>query len=454
MNRVLVANRGEIAVRIIRAAHDLGLEAVAVYSAADGAAAHVRMADEAVAIGPPPAGKSYLDMSAIVEAARTSGAEGVHPGYGFLAERADFASMVEGAGLRYVGPKPEHIELMGDKARAREAAEAGGVPTIPGSEGAVTDADEAAAVAGKIGYPVALKAAGGGGGRGIRIVHDQATLHSQYKTAAREAAVAFDDARIYVERFITQARHVEVQVLGDGERTIHLHERECSLQRRRQKVVEESPAPRLAEATRVGLYEAAIALCNEIGYRSAGTVEFLVDASSGEFFFIEMNTRIQVEHPVTEAITGIDLIAEQLRIAAGEPLRLRQEDVAPRGCAIELRINAEDPANNFMPSPGQLHRVVLPAGPWVRVDTWMEPGGEVPPFYDSLLGKVIVWGPDRGSALARARRALGELEVESVKTTKPLLAELLRQDWFNAGEFDTGTLERWLEATTNGSAGA
>ena len=219
-------------------------------------------------------------------------------------------------------------------------------------------------------------------------------------------------------------------------------------------MVEETPAPRLAEATRVGLYEAAIALCNEIGYRSAGTVEFLVDASSGEFFFIEMNTRIQVEHPVTEAITGIDLIAEQLRIAAGEPLRLRQEDVAPRGCAIELRINAEDPANNFMPSPGQLHRVVLPAGPWVRVDTWMEPGGEVPPFYDSLLGKVIVWGPDRGSALARARRALGELEVESVKTTKPLLAELLRQDWFNAGEFDTGTLERWLEATTNGSAGA
>jgi acetyl-CoA carboxylase biotin carboxylase subunit len=453
MKRVLVANRGEIAVRIIRAAHDLGLEAVAVYSEADVAAPHVRMADQAVEIGPPPAGKSYLDMSAIVEAARTSGADGVHPGYGFLAERADFASAVEGADLRYVGPKPEHIALMGDKARAREAAEDVGVPTIPGSDGAVADADEAAGVAGEIGYPVALKAAGGGGGRGIRIVHDEATLHGQYKTAAREAAGAFDDARVYVERFITAARHVEVQVLGDGERTIHLHERECSLQRRRQKVVEESPAPRLAEATRGGLHEAAIALCDEIGYRSAGTVEFLVDAASDEFFFIEMNTRIQVEHPVTETITGVDLIAEQLRIAGGEPLALRQADVAPRGCAIELRINAEDPANNFTPSPGPLDRVVLPAGPWVRVDTWMEPGGEVPPFYDSLLGKLIVWGPDRGSALARARRALRELEVDGVKTTKPLLARLLGEDWFAAGEFNTGTLEAWLEETTNGSAG-
>ncbi|MGZ8476025.1 MAG: ATP-binding protein, partial [Candidatus Limnocylindria bacterium] len=309
MKRVLIANRGEIAIRIIRAAHDLGLEAVAVYSEADGEAPHVRMADQAVAIGPPPAGKSYLDMTAIVEAAHISGAEGVHPGYGFLSERADFASTVERANLRYIGPKPEHIALMGDKARAREAADDVGVPTIPGSDGAVTDADEAAEVAGEIGYPVALKAAGGGGGRGIRIVHDEATLHTQYTTAAREAAGAFDDARVYVERFITEARHVEVQVLGDGERAIHLHERECSLQRRRQKVVEESPAPRLAEATRAGLLDAAIALCDEIGYRSAGTVEFLVDASSGEFFFIEMNTRIQVEHPVTEVITGVDLIA-------------------------------------------------------------------------------------------------------------------------------------------------
>ena len=254
-----------------------------------------------------------------------------------------------------------------------------------------------------------------------------------------------------MERFVTPARHVEVQVLGDGERAIHLYERECSLQRRRQKVVEETPAPGLAEATRAGLHEAAVSLCHAVGYRSAGTVEFLVDAESGEFFFIEMNTRIQVEHPVTEMTTGVDLVAEQLRIAAGEGLRLDQDDVVARGCALELRINAEDPANKFRPSPGPLDRIVLPAGPWVRVDTWMEPGGEVPPYYDSLLGKVIVWGHDRPTALARARRALRELEVDGVKTTTPLLAELLDADWFGAGEFDTGTLEAWLE---NGSAGA
>jgi acetyl-CoA carboxylase biotin carboxylase subunit len=454
MRRVLVANRGEIAVRIIRAARDLGLEAVAVYSEADTEAPHVRMADQAVPIGPPPAGKSYLDIGAIVEAARSSGAEGVHPGYGFLAERAEFAAAVEDAGLRFIGPKPEHIALMGDKARAREAAQDAGVPTIPGSDGAVADADEAAAVADDVGYPVALKAAGGGGGRGIRIVHDADALHANYKTAAGEAASAFDDARVYVERFVTPARHVEVQVLGDGEHAIHLGERECSLQRRRQKVVEETPAPGLSETVRSGLHEAAVALCDAIGYRSAGTVEFLVDADSGEFFFIEMNTRIQVEHPVTELVTGVDLVAEQLRIAAGEALRPRQEDVAPRGCALELRINAEDPANKFMPSPGPLDRVVLPAGPWVRVDTWMEPGGEVAPFYDSLLGKLIVWADDRDTALARARRALSELEVEGVKTTAPLLATLLDEDWFGDGTFDTGTLERWLEDTTTRSTGA
>jgi acetyl-CoA carboxylase, biotin carboxylase subunit len=451
MRRVLVANRGEIAVRIIRAARDLGLEAVAVYSDADTEAPHVRMADEAVRIGPPPAGKSYLDISAIVDAARSAGAEGVHPGYGFLAERTEFASAVEDAGLRFIGPKPEHIALMGDKARAREAAEDAGVPTIPGSDGAVADAGEAAAVADEVGYPVALKAAGGGGGRGIRIVHDADALHANYKTAAGEAASAFDDARVYVERFVTPARHVEVQVLGDGEHAIHLYERECSLQRRRQKVVEETPAPGLPDEVRSGLHRAAVALCDAIGYRSAGTVEFLVDADSGEFFFIEMNTRIQVEHPVTELVTGVDLVAEQLRIAAGEALRLRQDDVAPRGCALELRINAEDPANNFMPSPGSLERVVLPAGPWVRVDTWMEPGGQVAPFYDSLLGKLIVWADDRDTALARARRTLAELEVDGVKTTAPLLATLLDEDWFGDGTFDTGTLERWLEDTTTRS---
>jgi acetyl-CoA carboxylase, biotin carboxylase subunit len=448
MKRILVANRGEIAVRIIRAAHDLGLEAVAVYSEADADAPHVRMADDAVAIGPPAAARSYLDIGAVVTAARKSGCEAVHPGYGFLAEREAFASAVEDAGLVFIGPKPEHIELMGDKARARVAAAAADVPTIPGSEETVNSAQEAAAVASEIGYPVALKAAGGGGGRGIRIVAEEDKLGGDYQTAAREASGAFGDARLYVERFVTPARHVEVQVLGDGESMLHLHERDCSLQRRRQKVLEETPAPRLAPDTRSGLCRAAVALCSAIGYRSAGTVEFLVDADSGEFFFIEMNTRIQVEHPVTELVTGVDLIAEQLRIAAGERLALAQEDVSARGCALELRINAEDPSKGFAPSPGTLDRVVLPAGPWVRVDTWMEPGGTVPPFYDSLLGKVVVWGPDRDTALARARRALGELEVEGIETNRSFLAALLEQEWFSRGEFHTGTLEAWLAEFT------
>jgi acetyl-CoA carboxylase, biotin carboxylase subunit len=453
MRRVLVANRGEIAMRVVRAAHDLGLEAVAVHSTADAEAPHVRMADDAVEIGPGPAGKSYLSIDALLQAARKSGAEAVHPGYGFLSERADFAQAVEDAGLIFVGPRSEHIALMGDKARAREAAQDAGVPTIPGSEGAVADAAEAARVAEEIGFPVALKAAGGGGGRGIRIVSEPGELESQYALASREAAGAFDDARVYVERFVSPARHVEVQVLGDGRGgCVHLYERECSLQRRRQKVLEETPAPGLREETRAGLCRAAVALCEAIDYRSAGTVEFLVDADSGEFFFIEMNTRIQVEHPITEAVTGVDLVAEQLRIAAGERLRVAQEDIAPRGCALELRLNAEDPDKGFLPSPGTIERVVLPTGPWVRLDTWLEPGGKVPPFYDSLLGKLIVWGHDREAALARARRALRELEIEGVKTTRPLLARLLAEDWFAAGDFHTGTLEAWLEEATKEAA--
>jgi acetyl-CoA carboxylase biotin carboxylase subunit len=426
MKRVLVANRGEIAMRVIRAAHDLEIEAVAVHSTVDATAPHVRMADHAVEIGPGPAGKSYLAVDALLDAARSSGADGVHPGYGFLSERPDFAAAVEDAGLAYVGPTSEQIALMGDKAKARAAAEAAGVPTIPGSDGAVEDAAEAAKVAAEIGFPVALKAAGGGGGRGIRVVEEPEQLEALYALAAREAAGAFDDARVYVERFISPARHVEVQMLGDGRGgVVHCYERECSLQRRRQKVLEETPAPNLREETRAGLCAAAVALCEAIAYRSAGTVEFLVDAASGEFFFIEMNTRIQVEHPVTEVATGIDLVAEQLRVAAGEGLRLTQAEIAPRGCALELRLNAEDPEKDFLPSPGTIERVVLPSGPWVRLDTWLEPGGQVPPFYDSLLGKLIVWGHDRQTALARARRALGELEVEGVKTTAPLLARLL-----------------------------
>ena len=446
MKRILVANRGEIAIRVIRAAHDLGLEAVAVYSEVDEKAPHVRLADDAVEIGPGPAGKSYLDIDKLIDAAKESGAEAVHPGYGFLSEREEFAKAVEDADLVYIGPKPEHIALMGDKAKARATAEEADVPTIPGSDGAVSDVEEAASVAEESGFPVALKAAGGGGGRGIRIVHDADGLEDAFKEASREADKAFGDERLYVERFVVPARHVEVQVLGDGQgNCIHVHERECSLQRRRQKVVEETPAPGLKKETREKLWDAAVRLSEAIDYRSAGTVEFLVDDESGEFFFIEMNTRIQVEHPVTEMVTGIDLIAEQLRVAAGDPLSIEQDDVAPRGCAIELRINAEDPDKDFAPSPGEIERVVLPTGPWVRLDTWLEPGGKVPPYYDSLLGKLIVWGDDRDSALARVRRALRELEVEGIKTTIPLMSKILDEDWFAEGKFHTGTLEEWLE---------
>ena len=445
MKSVLVANRGEIALRIVRAAHDLGLEAIAVHSEADAGQPHVRLADSAVEIGPPPAARSYLDVEAIVGAARDTGAEAVHPGYGFLAERASFARACEEAGLRFVGPVADHIDLMGDKARAREVARDADVPTIPGSDGPVDGPDAAVAVAEDVGWPVAIKAAGGGGGRGIRVAGDEAELRKGYATAAREAQAAFDDDRLYVERFVTRARHVEVQVLGDGERCVHLGERDCSLQRRRQKVVEETPAPGLPGELREQLCDAALRLCDAVGYRSAGTVEFLVDAEAGEFFFIEMNTRIQVEHPVSELVYGVDLVAEQLRVAAGEPLRLRQEELEPRGAAIELRVTAEDPSNGWLPSPGPVPDLALPAGPWVRVDTWLEPGSEVPPFYDALLAKLIVWGEDRPTAIARALRALRELRIEGVTTTTAMLDRLLREPWFQEGDFHTATLEAWLD---------
>ena len=445
MRRVLIANRGEIAVRIIRAARDLGLETVAVHSTADAGALHVALADQAVEIGPGAATRSYLDVGRIVAAARDSGAEAVHPGYGFLSEREEFAQACEDAGLRFVGPAARHIALMGDKAQARETARAAGVPTIPGSLAPVPDADAAAEIAGDIGYPVAIKAAGGGGGRGIRIVRDEASLRREFPLAAREAGSAFGDDRLYVERFISPARHVEVQVLGDGERAVHLFERDCSVQRRRQKVIEETPAPGLPPATRDAMCAAAVALCEAVGYRSAGTVEFLVDASATSFYFMEMNTRLQVEHPITEIACGIDLVAEQLRIAAGEPLTLRQDAIKPRGCALELRLTAEDPAKGFIPSPGTVTDVALPAGPWVRVDTWLRPGAVVPPFYDSLLGKLIVWGEDRERTLARGRRALRELSVEGITTSAGLLAEILDAPWFAEADVHTGALEAWLE---------
>jgi acetyl-CoA carboxylase biotin carboxylase subunit len=444
VRRLLVANRGEIAIRILRAARDLGVETVAVYSTADTEAPHVRMADRAVEIGPPQAAQSYLNVDALLDAARATDADAVHPGYGFLAESARFARACRDAGLAFVGPDAETIDRMGDKVAARAVAEAAGVPTVAGSDGPVEGLDAAAAAAEAVGYPLMLKAAGGGGGRGIRVLFGPEELEKGVQGAAREAEAAFGDARLYVERFMERARHVEVQVMGDGSDAVHLFERECSLQRRRQKVVEEALSPGASDAVRERIAEASVRLCREVGYASAGTLEFLLDDATGEAYFIEMNTRIQVEHPVTELILGVDLVAEQLRIAAGEPLSLRQEALVPRGHALELRITAEDPDRKFLPSPGRAERVVLPAGPWVRFDTWLEPGAEVVPFYDSLLGKLIVWGEDRPRALARARRALAEFEVTGIRTTASVLARLLDEEWFAAADFHTRTLEDWL----------
>ncbi|GAA3250993.1 acetyl-CoA carboxylase biotin carboxylase subunit [Pseudonocardia petroleophila] len=454
MKRLLIANRGEIAVRIIRAAKDLGIETVAVASEADTDAAHARLADSVVHIGPSPAAKSYLVGETIIAAARESGADAVHPGYGFLSERASFAAAVADAGLTFVGPEAAVIEQMGDKVRARQVAMAAGVPTVPGTTDGVDGVAAAVEAAREIGYPVMLKAAAGGGGRGIRVVADETELTKAFPQASGEAASAFGDGRMYLERFIRSARHVEVQVLGDGTDAVHVFERECSLQRRRQKVVEEAPSPGIDDRIRAEMTAASVRLCKQVGYRSAGTVEFLVDDESGEFFFIEMNTRIQVEHPVSEWISGIDLVAAQLRIAAGDPLSLRQADIVARGHAVEFRVCAENPDKNFMPGPGRIDQVVLPGGPWVRTDTWLGPDSRVSPFYDSLVAKVIVWGDDRATALARSRRALGELVVSGVPTTTGLLLELLDQPWFAESRFNTGTLEEWLAERAASAGGS
>ena len=367
-DKLLVANRGEIAVRIVRAAKELGIRTVAVFSEADKDGLVVRLADEAVCIGPPPAGKSYLSIDAIIEAARRSGAGAIHPGYGFLSENARFAEAVAAAGLIFVGPTPEAIRTMGDKAAARAAAKAADVPIVPGSDGEVGDLDAALAAARGIGFPVMLKASAGGGGRGIRVAPDEAAFEHQFHTAQAEAKAAFGSGALYLERFLHRARHLEVQVLGDGERVVHCFERECSLQRRRQKVWEEAPSPAIDEATRQALCQSAVRLAERVHYRGAGTLEYLYDEETGEFFFIEMNTRIQVEHPITEMITGIDLVREMIRIARGETLSLTQTDVQMRGAAIEVRINAEDPDRNFRPAPGRVAAITWPAGPGVRVE--------------------------------------------------------------------------------------
>jgi acetyl-CoA carboxylase, biotin carboxylase subunit len=440
VRKVLIANRGEVAMRVVRACQELGLDSVAVHSSADEKALHVRGADEAVCVGKPAARDSYLNVDALIEAARRTGADAVHPGYGFLAENAGFARRCRAAQLVWVGPSPEAIDQMGDKAVARELARVAGVPVVPGSTGAVT-LEEALGVADRIGYPVMLKAAGGGGGRGIRIASTADELRAGLSAAAGEARAAFGNGALYIEKLIARPRHVEVQVLGDAHgHVIHLYERECSLQRRRQKLLEESPAPGLERGTRAQMADAAVRLAEAVSYASAGTVEFIVD-ERGDFQFIEMNTRIQVEHPVTELITGVDLVKEQLRIAAGGRLTLAQADISPRGWAIEFRINAEDPEADFRPSPGEITGLELPGGPGVRVDTAVYAGYSIPPFYDSLVAKLIVWGRDRAEALARGRRALQEFRVEGINTTIPFHLRMLEDAGFQAGGYHTEYLE-------------
>ncbi len=443
---LFIANRGEIAVRVNSAAKALGCKVIQAHSEADRDMLAVRLADEAVEIGPPQASKSYLDVEKVVQAAKAAGADAVHPGYGFLSESARFAAAVEEAGMIFVGPGAETIARMGDKVAAREAAIAAGVPTAPGSTGRIETVDDARAVVAEIGYPVMIKAAAGGGGRGIRVVETDEDLARLIPQAQTEAAAAFGDGGLYVERMVTDARHVEVQILGDGTRAVHLFERECSLQRRRQKVWEEAPAACLSAASRERVCAASVALAEAVNYRGAGTLEFLYEPARDEFYFMEMNTRIQVEHPVTEMITGVDLVQEMIRIAFGEPMRLSQDALRIDGHAIEVRVNAEDPANGFMPFPGLTGALHIPEG--ARFDTMLYEGYAIPPFYDSLLGKLIVHGRDRAEAIERLRAALDEIRIDGLKTTLPLFRALVDDPEIQAGEANTAYLESWLETNT------
>ncbi|MDF9433374.1 acetyl-CoA carboxylase biotin carboxylase subunit [Chromohalobacter israelensis] len=446
IHRLLIVNRGEIALRVVRAARELGMHSIVAHSEADADSLSVQLADQAVCIGPPQATRSYLNIEAILEAAKAVEADAVHPGYGFLSESPDFARAVTEAGLVFVGPEAAIIERMGDKAMARQTAIEAGVPVVPGSPSAVSDLDDALAVADSVGFPLLIKAAAGGGGRGIRVAANVEALREELPMAQTEARTAFGDDRVYLERFIERSRHIEVQILGDGERAIHLFERECSLQRRRQKVFEECPSPALDEPTREALCRSAVALAEHVDYFGAGTLEYLFDDTTGEFFFIEMNTRIQVEHPITEAVTGVDLVREMLRLACGERLRFTQQDIGRRGWAVEMRINAEDPERGFVPSPGQVQRLIWPSGPGIRIDSCLFDGHRMPPFYDSLVAKLIVWDESRDSALTRAGRALDEFTLEGFATTAGLHRRLVDDPEVRRGAMDTGFLERWLEA--------
>ena len=447
MKRVLIANRGEIALRIIRACHEEGLEAVAVYSAVDRRSPHVRAADQAIAIGPARPSESYLSIERLIAAARESGADAVHPGYGFLAERAAFAEAVEQAGLTFVGPPPAAIRAMGDKTEARRRMQEAGVPIVPGGSAPVDDPAAARAAAGAIGYPVMVKAAAGGGGKGMRVVHDPDALAGALEAAASEALKAFGDSSVYLEKFVERPRHIEIQVLADAERTVHLGERECSIQRRHQKLVEEAPSVAISADLRGRMGAAAVSAAQAVGYRGAGTCEFLL-TEDGSFYFLEMNTRIQVEHPVTELVYGVDLVREQLRIAGGLPMRVHPGWLNPRGWALECRITSEDPANGFLPSTGRIEYLRAPAGPGVRWDSGVETGDEVTLYYDSLLAKLIVWAPDRAQAITRMTQALDELVVAGVATNQAFHRRLMADPAFRKGEIDIQFLERRADLVT------
>ena len=450
IHKLLIANRGEIAVRIIRAAKDAGILTVAVYADGDRNAQHVKLADEAYALNGATAAETYLVSEKLIGIAKRSGANAVHPGYGFLSENAEFAEAVQAAGAIFVGPSPETIRRMGDKAEARRTAQAAGVPVVPGSPGELFDLESALKAAESVGFPLLIKASAGGGGRGIRLAENPQQLSEEFPRSQREAQAAFGNGAVYLERFIGKARHIEVQVLGDGKHAVHLFERECSLQRRRQKIFEEAPSPVLNAQQRETLCASAVRLTEALGYQGAGTLEYLYDDATGEFFFIEMNTRIQVEHPVSELITGIDLVQAMLRIAGGEPLGLQQSDIRLNGAALQMRLNAEDPARDFFPSPGLVQALNWPEGEGVRVDTHLYEGYRVPPYYDSLLAKLIVHGSDRAEALARARLAVEQTTLSGMASTLSLHGELLEQSWLHDADFHTGTLETWLAARRSG----
>ena len=441
-DKVLIANRGEIALRVHRACKEMGIKTVAVHSEADANAMHVKLADESVCIGPPPAGRSYLNVPAIMAAAEITGAQAIHPGYGFLSENARFAEIVEAHGLTFIGPTADTIRLMGDKITAKQAAVDAGIPVVPGSDGAITDMGEARKVAKSIGFPVLIKAASGGGGRGMKVAETEDTLESALQTASSEAQAAFGDGAVYIEKYLGQPRHIEIQVIADTHgNVVHLGERDCSLQRRHQKVLEEAPSVALDEAARAKIGKTVTDAVKAIGYRGAGTVEFLYE--NGEFYFIEMNTRLQVEHPVTEAITRIDLVREQIRVAAGHELSFTQDDIKLEGWSIECRINAENP-ETFTPSPGTVTEFHAPGGLGVRLDSALYTGYKIPPYYDSMIGKLIVHGRDREEALLRLKRALSEMVVSGVETTIPLHLALLEEPAFLTGDYHIRWLESWL----------